>query len=383
MREFGPAIALLLIISATMGAVQAESPSDIRISEVYSKPLEGDRELIELVNTGSQTIDLEGWTIQDSTNGTNQFTIPKWMLEPGGRIVIWGGGEADSLGPAWKANVWNNGGDDVRLYAPDGEPADFMTYGSSDVPAPPIGESLHGPDSWIAGPPTPGQNYAGTDGGATAHVNDVPPEVQWTSVPTTLRPGDLTVVSFFISDGNGDNLTWSLGASQDNGTSNGTGEGGHAVELTAPGVGGPWELQLLVQSTTLQTTVNHTVMVHNGTFRVAIPDGGIRFDNLDPGATNVAATAAFVVHNDDSDSMTPYLDISPLSSSTDFIGVDGNLELHINSTDGTSSVVVYAGPLQALPTLGPAQSLTVSLVIIQVPMPLPAGDYRSSFAVVA
>ena len=78
-------------------------------------------EYIELQNTGTQTINLQGWIIEDGS--TDRYTFnDSTLLEAGATVRL--------LRPQTKITL-NNTGDTLELIAPDEEVVDKVTYGNS------------------------------------------------------------------------------------------------------------------------------------------------------------------------------------------------------------------------------------------------------------
>jgi secreted trypsin-like serine protease len=90
-----------------------------------------DDEFIELVNAGSEAIDLSGATISDGFG--LRGTVPDGtVLEPGQVAVVFGGGEPtgfDGIATFVFTLGLNNDGDTVTVAAADGTVLDEMTYG--------------------------------------------------------------------------------------------------------------------------------------------------------------------------------------------------------------------------------------------------------------
>lgn len=371
------ATALLLAVPVPITATSEEPV--VRIVEVHPRPVADGREFIELWNPGPDDVELAGWNL---TDGTNTFTFDAWALGPGERVVVWGGGNGSVLGPVWKANVWNNGGDAVMLVDPDGATVDHMEYGTTDVPVPDEGQSLHWENGWVQDLPTAGQDRDGSQGIATVTVDDLPPEFTVLDAPTTARPGESVLLRFQVTDPNGDPLAWSVHAG-DTEVANGTDSGTFEVNASAPATDGAWTWTLTAASTTHETVVTWDTDVAAGPFRIVLPEEGIHFPDLVPGATGVAASASFGIIHQGTEMNVPHIDISPFDGDGAQIPVDGNLELQVLLPDNTSTVVPYDGPLRPLPALSPGERMDVTIVIQEVPAPLAAGAYRTSFTVVA
>jgi hypothetical protein len=104
-------------------------PGRILINEVLMRPhydWEGDGdtgygdEFIELVNRGPGAVNLNGWILDDIViGGSTPFSLTPAKLEPGEFIAYFRGRTKIAL---------NDGGDNVRLRAPDGRTIDKITY---------------------------------------------------------------------------------------------------------------------------------------------------------------------------------------------------------------------------------------------------------------
>ena len=354
--------------------VAAQAPS-VAIVELLADPDAGGREFIELWSDAGT--DLTGWRIQDEAG--NAFDLTGHSIAAGGRLVVWGGGEATAEGPAWsKSTVWNNPGDTAYLY--HGETlVDSFSYGSAGGPAvAPTGQSLQWDGStWFAGDPTPGRAPGGSGGSATVTVVDAPPDVAFVDLPAEASPGAAVAIRFTVHDPNGDDtiVAWSLFADGAV-AAQGDAAGDHDVSLTAP-QSGTWTLAVTATDGTSEGRAEASIAIVAPELRVTVPAEGIRFPDIAPGAEAVEASAAFTIHNDGGGAATPRIDIADFSGPTAF-AADGRLSLLVAGT-----VVPYAGPLTALPELAPGASHDVTLRIDHVPLPLAAGTYGTSFTVVA
>lgn len=388
MRRALPAFLLLAFV---LPAPVHADHGGIHISEILPSPGSGQREFIELWNTGPG-IDLTNWTIGDGAATPNVFTFDATMLPTGGRIVVWGGGEDDARGPAWsKATVWNNGGDQAILRDAAGTVVHAMAYGdaawpgdpnASVPPAPPEGRSLALRDAaWIESAPTPGSVATEQRGDLTATVEDVAPHVAFSAVPGVVEPGATFSVTFSVHDGNGDEdvAAWRLlgdGTLLDNGTVAGT----HAVSLGAPVDRDSWHLRLEADDAAGQTgNATVDVLVEAAGLVVAVPPGGILFPAFPPGALEVLSEATFTLRNDGDAAVTPRIDVSDLSGPA---SIPLEHRLHIGYEAETTTWTTYDGPLTALPPIDPGTVVDVRLRLVDLPTPLPAGSYATSFAVV-
>lgn len=407
-RNPAPVFALVLLVASAIvptGAAQDPVPPSLRIAEILPSPdaTLGQREFIEVHNTGSVVVDLAGWVLRDAptaSNNTNAFTFPAHLLDPGRRVVVWSNGTPDGTGLSWSTSsaktVWNDAGDAATLLDPAGALHDWFGYGSTTQQAPDgfdaakpaapsKGKSLQWADgAWQAAAPTPGVGLGEVGGAVAATVANVPPDVHL-ETPATARPGEAVAVQVRVADDNGptDIVAWTLSADgvlvhQGNGSLEG------ARVLTAPTTLGNWSLVLTaVDAGGANASVSAVVSVVRPLVSVIMPaDGPVRFLELQPGQHNATSLEPFTIRNDGPVAAAPLIDISPLRAGPHVIPVDGNLWLGIDAGAGTTWVA-YEGPLQSLPLLEPGDGLQVLLRIAQVPVPAAAGLYGTAFTVVA
>jgi len=108
--ECGPPASATLAI----GDHQANAPGDDRENLA--------EEWVEVVNTGPEPVDLDGWTIRDETT-SNQFRISGLTLHPGRSVRFRSGSgptTADDYYLGEQFPVWSNGGDTALLVDPAG-----------------------------------------------------------------------------------------------------------------------------------------------------------------------------------------------------------------------------------------------------------------------
>ncbi|WP_458189475.1 lamin tail domain-containing protein [Haladaptatus sp. NG-WS-4] len=111
-----------------------QSPS-FRLSTIHADASGNDNENLNdeylvFENTGTQTLDLTGWTLKDEAG--HSYTIPKGVtLAPGDQVKIRTGSGTDTATDLyWNSNqaVWNNGGDTVIVLDDAGETILRETY---------------------------------------------------------------------------------------------------------------------------------------------------------------------------------------------------------------------------------------------------------------
>lgn len=404
-----PAVAALLLATAlaALPAPAAEAaPAGLRLAELLANPdlAQGQREFVELWNAGPAAVDLAGWTLRDAptaSGSANEFTFAAGRLEPGARIVVWSNGSGDARGPSWSSSpskaVWNDAGDAATLLSPAGEVADWLAYGSASAAAPPGFEAQPKPSaaarglslaladgSWQAGAPTPAFAPGVLGGVAALAVANVAPTATLSGVPGTVKPGQAVQLRLAAADGNGDSdvAAWALAA---NGAAIAQGQGlpPATKDLVAPAVSGPWTLRLDVTDAA-GATGGHTltVAVKDARLALQLPSGLLRFPELAPGATDVAALDWATLRNEGSEPVVPLLDVSPFSGPQP-LPVDGRLSVGVAEGNGTATWLPYTGPLTPLPPIPPGGALRMTLRIDEAPVPLAAGQYGTTFAVVA
>lgn len=167
-------------------APTAGQPGTLRISELMSDPPQTGRdaafEWVELVNIGSDPMDLAGWQLGD---GTSTQALAPGVIPAGGYIVV--GGSSVVLPanvllsiPAGGqiGNGLGNTGDLLRLIAPDGAVADEVSYGDNvkvfdPAPAAPDVDETIGVRDPNADPSS--ENWARTSRPTPGEVNEFPP----------------------------------------------------------------------------------------------------------------------------------------------------------------------------------------------------------------
>jgi len=173
----------------------------------------GSNEWIEFYNKGS-AFDIGGYKLTDQDSNT--FTFPSRTILQGQYIIVHTETETndtvitDNNNDYWdfywnrgsSGNVWaDTGGDDVLLYAPDGQddgilldPIDYMAYGSGgDIDALPSGADANPYDIGWTGSPNPSIPTAGQSIGRNMYSTDTDAVGDWESTggidADTITPG--------------------------------------------------------------------------------------------------------------------------------------------------------------------------------------------------
>ncbi len=371
-------LALFLVLALVPPAVGQE-PNQPIISELYPDPDSG-REFIELYNPGNADVNLAGWRVEDAVG--NGYTFQQ-SIAAGAYLVIWSGGEADALGPAMSGTaVWNNGGDTAYLLDAAGSVVQQFAYGSAEQPAPTKGESIQwAGSSWTHATPSPGGGTGQQVGTATATVDDVPPTLEFLETPPRLRPNEAGQVRIAVSDANGDDVTWTLSHGETVLHSGNSGQ--HDVLVSFAQVG---DVQLTLHGEDPggnMASITALIQVAENQLRVELPPEGIRFPSLPPGGGPVDAVAPFQIVNDGSATQAPWFDLSDLKGPAT-IPVVGYVSIGTKQQGAAEwSWTPYDSPLTALPSIAPGATVDVMLRLLHLPEPLAAGDYHTSFTVVA
>jgi len=199
----------------SLGSPSVIAGMGLRLSELLSDPDETGRdspfEWVELVNEGSDSVDLGGWQLGDAKE---MDLLPALLVPPGGYVVA-AGKSAPSIPGVAIARIpdgeigagLNNAGDTLRLVAPDGTEVDALSYGDDTSvfepppPAPLAGQTL---GVRVPGADPSSDNWALTDRPSPGAPNTFPP-----SMPRATRE----------TPKSGDGTTFPAPAAQDGGKS--------------------------------------------------------------------------------------------------------------------------------------------------------------------
>ncbi len=132
---------LLMVLAAALCSVTSVEAAVV-INEVLAAPgsdanRDGNSsttqdEYIELYNTGTTSVDLTGWSLQDKVRTRHVFDT--LQIPPGGYVVVFGGGEPQGFDNAAIASTGslglNNSGDEVVLLDAEDVEQDRVMYGT-------------------------------------------------------------------------------------------------------------------------------------------------------------------------------------------------------------------------------------------------------------
>lgn len=102
---------------------QIMSSTKVVINEIFPNPVGSDNEeeFIELKNLGTETVNLKDWQLSDS--GTRKYKITLGVIQPSGYIFF--------KRPMTGIALNNTGGDEIKLYSPNGNLLDKVKYSGS------------------------------------------------------------------------------------------------------------------------------------------------------------------------------------------------------------------------------------------------------------
>jgi Lamin Tail Domain len=200
-------------------------PLSLRISEILGDPVEPGHdtawEWVELVNIGDDPVDTAGWQIGD---GTHWDVLPSVEVPQSGYVVIAAKSSAVAtvlvlrVGDGEIADGIRNGGDSLRLLAPNGEEVDAISFGDDSSvfepapPAPPAGATL-GIRAALSEPAA--ENWAVTDHPTPGEPNVFPhaTSAETEVAPTAESDSGSRQTPSARAEGGRSTLTWGTGAS--------------------------------------------------------------------------------------------------------------------------------------------------------------------------
>ena len=122
-----PSTATQTPVATDGGTTTTPGASGLQVAEVQADAPGDDREnlngeYVVLENTGSEPLDLSGWTLRDAAD--HAYTFPDgFTLAPGARVTVHTGSGSDTtLDLYWDSGsaIWNNGGDTITVTDADG-----------------------------------------------------------------------------------------------------------------------------------------------------------------------------------------------------------------------------------------------------------------------
>ncbi len=121
-REAGRGLWAIQETAIKISRIQADAPGNDNENP--------NGEWIEIVNEGSEAVNLEGYSLKDAAN--HIYTFPAFTLQPGATVRLYSGqGQDDASSLYWGLvgeAVWNNGGDSAFLRDSEGHLVDSYTY---------------------------------------------------------------------------------------------------------------------------------------------------------------------------------------------------------------------------------------------------------------
>lgn len=112
---------------ATDGGTTTAAPAAVSVADINADAAGDDREnlndeYVVFENTGDESLDLSGWTVEDEAGQT--YTVPDGTtLDPGARVTLHTGSGTDTETDLYWGSgspIWNNDGDTVIVRTPDG-----------------------------------------------------------------------------------------------------------------------------------------------------------------------------------------------------------------------------------------------------------------------
>jgi hypothetical protein len=142
----------------------------IRLNELFPNPVGPDsgQEWIEVINLGSNSVTLHGWIVDDGAKddpiGSTAYHIESPTVIAGGVAVI--------TIPSGKFAMNNSGTETVRLFTPDAQLVDFVTYtGAAEGSS----YSRMSDNKWVWTIPTPGVANSENTASDSVVINEILP----------------------------------------------------------------------------------------------------------------------------------------------------------------------------------------------------------------
>jgi len=134
--EYTPGLENTSLNYAALTSTQPIAGSTLVISEImadnasYKAPDGNLYDWIEIQNTGSQPVDLNGYALSDSVNAPSQWKFPSVTIQPGQCIVVYASGlnRQDEDGSLHTSFGLRAEGEGVILYNPNGQVLDYVEF---------------------------------------------------------------------------------------------------------------------------------------------------------------------------------------------------------------------------------------------------------------
>ena len=190
MKRAYPALLAMCVASSV-------SASDLVITEIMQNPSsvsDSSGEWFEILNTGTNNIDLSGWIVSD--NDSDSFTIAQSVIVPAGQYIVLGN-NADTatnggvgVGYTYSGMSLANGSDELVLTDPSGQEVDRVEWDNGATFPDPNGASMvlnsassdnNDGTNWSTSSSIFGAGDAGTPGtgpdGSAAEPDDTPDDI--------------------------------------------------------------------------------------------------------------------------------------------------------------------------------------------------------------
>jgi cardiolipin synthase len=230
MKWILPVMIGIMLLGAIPMAHANGNGEKVIITEILPDPAGSDLngEFVEIMNAGNEAVWMKNWTISDQ-DGSVDFTFPDIWLEPEQRAVVFvSTGNYSIMGDTYyfymnkSASMLNNNGDDVLLSDSEGNPVDYVAYGSGKyVDAAPDGlnwnenitaesglslERSNDTGELFWGVPTPGRKNPNMDSNAHLEISSFYPYPrhgdEFVEIKNTGKE-DADLSGYYITDGEG------------------------------------------------------------------------------------------------------------------------------------------------------------------------------------
>src|SRR5262245_25058265 len=146
-RLFVLPLALLCLFASPL----LQAADNVQINEFMAlnnnslKDEDGDHEdWIELHNAGSNTVNLAGWYLTDTTNRLTNWMVPSVTLAPDAYLIVFASGKDRDVGELHTNFKLSGGGEYLGLIRPDGVTVAWEYAPTYPIQAPDISYGLRG-----------------------------------------------------------------------------------------------------------------------------------------------------------------------------------------------------------------------------------------------